>query len=146
MYYLPQHFHVCELVPRSLYDKEGENSIMVMDERILWTLDALRDYFGKSITVNNWHDGGQFSQRGFRDDLTVGAPLSQHRYGRAADFDIQGITAADFRSMVKQGKLLKELQFVTRIEETNNGKPIGWIHVDICNYNKAQYGIKFIQA
>ena len=146
MYYQSKHFKVCELVPKSLYDVEGELSILVMDERILWTIDALRDKFGVPITVNNWSSGGSFSQRGFRNDTNVGAPLSQHRYGRACDFDIQGVTAEQFRAMVKAGELAAELQFITRIEETNAGKPISWVHVDCANYDKADYGIKFIQA
>jgi len=95
------------------------------------------------ITVNNWYAGGPFQQRGFRNDPGTGALLSQHRYGRAADFDVTGLTAAAFRLMVKEGKLAAELQYVTRIEETAGGQPIGWVHIDVANVNTIN-GIQFI--
>jgi hypothetical protein len=93
-------------------------------------MDALRNKFGVPITVNNYYKGGSFSQRGFRDDLQIGAILSQHRYGRACDFDIHGITAEHFRDMVKNNELTNELKYITRIEE---GVP--WVHLDCAGIN-----------
>jgi hypothetical protein len=149
MYYKLRHFSVPELVPPDLYKVRGDEAIIVMDFRILWTLDALRDHFGKPITVNNWKSNGPFQQRGFRNDATVGALLSQHRYGRAADFDIAGVTASEFREMVRSGKIgtgpNEPLQYITAIEETNNGQPINWIHIDCRNADIAN-GINFIHA
>lgn len=101
-----------------------------MDDRIMWTLDKLRDFFGKPIIVNNWKAGGTFDQRGYRDDPATGAKYSAHRFGRAVDFDITGTTAEQFRQMVKKGALANELKHITRIEETAKGKPITWIHID----------------
>lgn len=96
-----------------------------MDPRILWTLDQLRKTIGKPITVNNWREGGPFSQRGFRNDPGTGAQLSQHRFGRAVDFDIAGISAQEFRAAVKAGTFATELTYITRIEDGVN-----WIHLD----------------
>ncbi len=124
-YYSPRHFTPQEFLPRGLYTIRGPAALIVMDARILWTLDALRDYFGVPITSNNWHTGGPYTQRGFRDDAGTGAPLSQHRFGRADDFDIRGVTAEEFRQLAKSGKLAKELQYITRIEEGTT-----WCHID----------------
>ena len=101
------------------------------------------------ITVNDWHSGGRFLQRGFRNDPDIGALLSQHRYGRAADFDIEGVTAAEFRAMVKTGAIGHgpgdPLQYITRIEETSAGRPISRVHIDCANADSST-GIRFIQA
>lgn len=118
-YYEPKYFKPEELLP------PGVQSLMVMDPRILWTLDQLRIFFGKPILVNNWKDDGFFAQRGFRNDLNTGAPLSQHRFGRAVDFDITGTTADEFRAMAKLGKLDHELTYITRIEAKT-----AWCHID----------------
>lgn len=145
MFYMPQHFTVPELVPPDLYKLRGDEALIVMDARILWTLDALREHFGVPITVNNWQSGGPFQQRGFRNDAGTGALLSQHRYGRAVDFDIQGITAAEFRALVKTGQLIGQMIHITAIEETNAGQPISWVHCDCRNADTSR-GINFIQA
>ena len=151
MFYQFRHFRPEEVLPPTMFHAHGALGLLVMDSRILWTLDAIRDFFGVPVTVNTWLDGGQQSQRGFRDDPGVGAALSQHRYGRAADFDIQGVTAAEFRELAKSGALggpghpESVLQYVTRIEETNGGNPIGWIHTDCANVD-TRAGIQFIQA
>ena len=118
-FYEPKHFKPQEFLPPNVY------SLMVMDPRILWTLDALRAFFGRPLTINNWHSGGQFQQRGFRNDPGTGAPLSQHRFGRACDFDIYGTPASKFRELAKAGTLYHELTYITRIEENTN-----WCHID----------------
>jgi hypothetical protein len=118
-FYEPKHFKPQEFLPPTIY------SLMVMDPRILWTLDSLRDYFKKPISINNWFEKGPFSQRGFRNDPNTGAPLSQHRFGRACDFDIKGTSAEEFRSLAKSGALNHELTYITRIEENTT-----WCHID----------------
>ena len=125
MFYNPQYFQPCELLPPEIFSLEGETGLYRMDSRILYTLDKLRLKLGP-ITINNYHIGGEFQQRGFRTDPNVGAVHSPHRYGRAVDFDIQGITAEQFRQAVREGKLNNELFYVTRIEDNVN-----WIHIDV---------------
>jgi hypothetical protein len=125
-FYKPDHFRVEEFLPPDLYNQYGERGLeLLMDPRILWTMDNLREKFGVPITVNDYHAGGQFQQRGFRNDAAVGALLSQHRYGRACDFDIKGISSEQFRHMALTGELDEELQYITRIE---NG--VAWCHID----------------
>ena len=125
----PKHFDPWELVPPEIHQAKGEDSILAFDARILWTLDAIRDVYDRRVTVNTWHEGGKFSQRGFRTDpaMLLKTPLTQHRFGRAVDFDIEGITPEQFRADAREPKLANVLQYVTRIEV---GKEVTWNHVD----------------
>jgi hypothetical protein len=125
-FYKPVHFGVEEFLPPDLYNQYGERGLyQLMDPRILYTMDALRDHFGVPITVNNYHSGGQFQQRGFRNALGTGAELSQHRYGRACDFDIKGMYAEEFRKKAAARELAEPLKYITRIEAG-----VHWCHVD----------------
>ena len=125
MRYIPKHFHAYELLPNDLYALHGDNGLYLIDDRILSTLDQIREFVDSPITVNNWKIGGPFSQRGYRNDPNTGAKYSAHRFGRAVDFDIAGITADAFRTKVKSGDYDKVLGYITRMEEG-----IEWIHMD----------------
>jgi hypothetical protein len=126
MRYIPRHFKAYELLPKDLYEKFGENGLYLIDDRILWTLDSLRDHFNTPIIINNWKSDGEFSQRGYRNDNDVGAKFSSHRFGRACDFDICGITSEEFRELVRKEKLTEQLKYITRIEDLKL-----WNHIDV---------------
>ena len=124
--YKPTHFELRELVPPDVFKALGDQAWILIDPRIAWTLDAIRNKFGKAITVNNWHTGGPFSQRGFRNHDDVGAVYSQHRYGNAVDFDIEGMTAEQFRDDLKKNPNDPAYQYITACELGTN-----WIHIDV---------------
>lgn len=126
--YKPRYFVLQEFVPPEVFDALGQNAWAVMDPRIVWTLDAIRDFYKKPITINNWHVGGQFKYRGFRprDYAETSAKFSQHFMGRAVDFDIKGLTADEFRKQVKMNTGAPMLKYITAIEEGVN-----WIHIDV---------------
>jgi hypothetical protein len=141
-YYIPRFFKPQELLPPEMYDpsKPDEINLIVMDHRILWTIDMLAQSpelnrpVGKDhcpIICNNYATGGPFSQRGFRSKIDPLTPRSQHYFGRAIDIDIWGMLAIIFRDMVRAGKFKHELQYITRIEDTKGGQPITWIHLDV---------------
>jgi hypothetical protein len=123
--YLSKHFTPVELLPKSWLETYGaEIGMLAIDERILITLDALRDYFAVPITVNNWAKGGAFSFRGLRTpECLQYKPDSQHAFGRAIDFDVQGLSADYVRGVILDGQARWPL--ITRMEI---GTP--WIHID----------------
>jgi Peptidase M15 len=128
-YYLPKHFAVVELVPPDIYQVMGEGAIILMDDRILRIADAVRDHFDVPVTINNWKVGGQFSQRGFRTvQQAGGAGHSAHFYGRAIDFDVQGLTADEVRKEILSNSSAGDFPLISGME-----MGIPWVHLDCAN-------------
>lgn len=135
--YVPTHLRPEEVVPREVFTMFGAKSYSLLDSRILWTADAIREWFGKPIVINNWHQGlieilklDTFDQRGFRLKPIGNATYSQHLFGRAIDFNIVGVSDEEVqhRIRVNAGKEAA-LRFVTRMEQNT----VGWTHVDCMN-------------
>jgi hypothetical protein len=64
-------------------------------------MDTLREYFNKTIIINNWAVGGPFQDRGLRDSTSNVYDLySDHSYGRAIDFNVEGMTDADVQKAI----------------------------------------------
>jgi hypothetical protein len=83
--YMPDHFKIEELVPKQVHNERGFRAWELLDDRLLITLDQLRDEYG-SITVNDWLWGGINEWRGLRTPKSAWyRPYSQHTFGRAAD-------------------------------------------------------------
>lgn len=102
--------------------------LILMDERLLMTIDAMREHYKRAITINNWYTGGSFRNRGFRPMTgNVGAKYSQHRFGRAVDLDVYGIPAEQVRNDIRSG-LFPE---ITCIE-----KDVNWVHIDVRNVKR----------
>lgn len=121
-------------IPPEVYKVYKEKSIAFVDFRVLWTFDALGEYFARPIAGNNWHTIGQFNYRGFRPPAcTVGAALSQHRFGRAQDCDVIGIDAKEVRQEIKQHPAEEAFRYITCIEEDVN-----WLHYDCRNTGKEE--------
>ncbi len=57
----------------------------------------------------------------------VGAKYSQHRFGRAVDFDVKGISAETVRNDIRKGYFSE----ITCIEADVN-----WVHIDVRNANR----------
>ena len=123
--YSPRYFQWFELMPSEEYKPYW---LILMDERILRTLDHIRMHYGKPVTVNNWHQGGTFTLRGFRPmNSTTGAKYSQHKFGRAADFDVQGIGPEQVRKDIRSGLF----PLITCVEDN-----INWVHIDVRNTSR----------
>jgi hypothetical protein len=140
---ITENFRVEEFVPQKIFQKYGDKSVWFVDPKIIRIAQLLREYFDKSMTINNWHNGGSFNYRGFRDDsfyyqwdANLSAykskrkgKLSQHRMGRAIDFNISGVECDEVRNEF----LKNEAQWIdaglTVIEDARYSPT--WIHCDI---------------
>jgi hypothetical protein len=122
--YRPRFFQVEELVSPTVFNTLGERAWLVMDYRILRTVDAVREFFGRPVTINNWHLGGNRTCSGFREPTcTVGAKFSQHRFGRAVDLLVRDLSADHVR-----GEILKNLPHFMYVTAMEDG--VSWVHLD----------------
>lgn len=124
-----KHFIPQELVPRSLFQKYGEQSIRYLDPRMLAVLEVIREWLDAPMTVNNWHSGGNREWSGIR---TADSPWwsvgSAHSWGMAIDA-VGDWEAEEVRSAVLSGQL--ELPYPVRLE-----MGIDWLHVDVMNISQ----------
>lgn len=136
------HFLIQEFVPKRVYEFFGNNSIWCLDPMIIKLAEFTRLYFNKSMTINNWNTGGKFQYRCFRPDVyyyekqTDGSykdvkkgKYSQHRYGRAIDYNISGVTPDDIRSEILKNQDMWLDAGLTTIEDGAYAPT--WMHGDI---------------
>lgn len=129
--YVPTHFTAKELVPKALYNKyksRGDNWFWqtLFDERLLQVIDAIRSQFGP-MTINDWSWGGNNQYRGFRPpSCGIGATLSQHRFGRAADLIPKSIHPDKIRDDIIKEQHDEVWKLVGALE-----MDISWLHVDV---------------
>jgi hypothetical protein len=54
--------------------------------------------------------------------------LSAHIFGKAVDFDVEGMSAVDVRKWIIENA--EKFPCKIRLERNLNGKPINWVHLD----------------
>lgn len=139
MIYRCQHFVLQELVHPNIYNKWGDRAWEFLDQRLLQTVDQLREYFGP-ITINDWHVGGEHVDSGLREWLsTVGAAWSQHKFGRAADLKFKTTTPIGASAVILA--MPSRFPLLTTIEDVV--KTLTWLHIDVRNNQTS--GIRIVQ-
>lgn len=124
--YKPKYFQPFEFVSRSVFNKRGEKSLQLLDDRILMTADFLRERYGP-ITINNWYWGGDRVDSGLRTSTSnIGSDLSQHRFGRALDMLFQNVSVEEVRE-----DILKNPEKYPYVTATELGT--SWLHIDCRN-------------
>jgi len=94
---------------------------------------CFREGLHKPMTINNWKWGGSFSQRGLRHNRSsmvqkkTSIYLSAHMFGKAVDFDVQGMSAVEVREWIVENEDLFPCKI--RLERNLKGKPISWVHL-----------------
>ena len=159
MYYFPnpRFFRSEEFFPKTVCDAHitNENSLWrLMDNRVLWTAEALRKRFGV-MYINNWFWGGQSHLRAYRPAielldkeiyslLDIAQPMfssftSQHCLGRAVDCHFRDFTAEEVREDIRKNPNRSDYQYITCIE--NN---VEWLHFDSRAWNREKNGILYV--
>lgn len=131
---LRKYFKIQELVCKHVYTSFGEKSWQFFDTNLLRTLLTLReDIFQRPMTINNWHDGKNYSQRGLRcnvcqipSDKTKDDKIymSAHCNGAGIDFDVKDMLAKESRDLIKKNSI--KLPNRIRLE-----KDVSWVHLDV---------------
>lgn len=124
---LGRFFKVAELVCDHTHAKWGEKAWQFLDTDYLHALLIIRrDILQAPMTCN--HSGAH--QRGLRCNRCelvrekAGVYLSSHILGKAGDFTIQGMTAEEARTKIKQNERLLPCQIRMEADVT-------WLHFDV---------------
>lgn len=128
-YKASEHFLIQELVNPETFEEHKENSLDLIDHKLIDILEFIRTDTGKPVTVNNWHTGGSYKESGLRDPNTkTGSPKSMHKKGKAVDPKIVGFTGKEWYEYVKKNaKKLYQLG-LRRIEDKKIATT--WCHMD----------------
>lgn len=134
---LKKYFDIRDLVCSHTYKAFGERAWQFLDDNLLETiLIVRRDILKAGMTVNNYRDGGIYSQRGLRCNICelVKAKsaknqiyLSAHCNGAGIDFTVTGMTAEQARQKIRDNADL--LPCPIRLE-----KNVSWVHLDVYDY------------
>lgn len=132
---LKKYFQITELVCPDVYKKFNERAWQFLDTDALYVLLILREsILCRPMYINNYGRG--ITQRGLRcnkcqlvkEKATV--YLSQHIFGKAWDFTVDGMTAEQARQKIK--KEASKLPCPVRLEKDKT-----WVHIDTMQ----QYGV-----
>lgn len=136
-----KYFKIQELVCPDVYKKYGEQAWMFIDPELIETLDIIREkVLCQPMVVNNWINGGSYTQRGLRcnlcqlvkDKTMVGKLyLSAHNFGKAIDATVQGMSAEDARKLIIKNQIL--LPHPIRLEDG-----VSWLHLDVYDADKGK--------
>lgn len=130
---LHDYFQVSELVCDHTFSKWGERSWQFLDTDFLHCLLIIRRDILRLPMICNYQWVNQRGLRCNRCELVKGKDsvyLSSHILGKAGDFSIEGITAQEARSRIRNNAHL--LPCPIRMEGGVN-----WLHFDVL----PQYGI-----
>jgi hypothetical protein len=129
--YKPKYFKIRELIPpdmdRTILRKGATWAFdTLFDERLLRTMDNLREKFGRMV-VNTWKNNGRHCFRGFRPpECTIGARFSQHRFGRAIDMVPLDSTVEHIREEILAYPNSQRFKHIGGMEMGTS-----WLHIDV---------------
>lgn len=126
---ISKHFIVQEFIDPITYSKLGDDSISLIDPKLIAIADFIREDTGLPVTINNWHNGGQYYESGLRNkDSKTGAPKSTHKLGMGMDVKIKDWGGKEWYEYVKKNfKKLYDLG-LRRIEDKTIATT--WGHMD----------------
>lgn len=126
-----KYFKPYEIVSKTVYTIYRDESIKFMDNRLLETLDVIREILGVPLVINDWYWGGKNQQRGLRENTCQIVKskgntlyLSSHCFGRAFDAVSAKMSAENMRKKIVDNAY--KLPYPIRME--NN---VTWLHVDL---------------
>lgn len=142
---IKKHFSIYELVDQETFRVHGERAWKFLDSDMLQALLIIRVRLGRTITVNDWHWDGPFSQRCLRTNTCSIVSkktsanklyLSAHVMGKGIDFDVEGMEAEDVRDWILKNEDLFTSKIRLEHKRNSTGLPITWVHLDVYQEEK----------
>ena len=157
-------FKIQEFIPKTVWElREHRRPKWFIQPEVIKLAQFYRDWWGVPVHINNWHVGGTFNLRGFREPhvglvkhvreeltdeqadrlisilrecdsfdkekLTIGSWLSQHKFGKAFDCTVEGMTADETRQEIRDNEAEFMEAGLTTLE-TGKFAPT-WVHSDV---------------
>lgn len=130
-----KYFSIQELVDEEVYNLLEDDAYKLFDDRLIETIDSVRDILDVPLICNNWHWGGSRDLCGYRSKkCTIGAPKSFHKRGMAVDLISSQMSAKDMRNKLE--KYQDTLPYPIRIEKWDDNGEISWLHIDVSENTK----------
>lgn len=141
-----KYFKVYELVSKEVYNHYSESTIMNrMNSDLIKLIDWIREESKVPIIINNWKNGGEFSQRGLRsnvdqivkDSTKKGLPtLSPHVLFMAVDMNptySSGKSAEWLWDWIHSNAHNAPCNFrmENKTATVNSKGEVSWVHVDV---------------
>ena len=127
---ITKNFRIEEFIPPEVFNTYAHKSIWFLDPVMFELAEFVRNFYDKPMRINNWLWGGAFRYRGFRTHKSgVGAEFSQHKFGRAFDFDIEGESPEQIQHDILNNELLFMEHGLRALELDTDT----WTHMDIRN-------------
>lgn len=142
--YVPDHFKPHEVFPPEMDDLFDKSHLWTyINPMVLITMDRLRERYGTAI-MNTWGLSQESQKRygihyfrGWRTrDCDIGAQLSQHKMGCAADMAFVHVSAEKIREDILTQPYDTTFDLITCIE-----MEVSWLHFDVRPWDKANKGI-----
>jgi len=115
-----------ELVHPDILDRIGDRAADFLNPNLAPTLQSIRDKFGVMV-VNGMYSGKLFTSSGLRlPHGHVGAMLSSHKFGCAADCKFMGVKPIDVQSYIINNQ--DEFPYISRMESALVTKT--WLHIE----------------
>lgn len=138
-FYTPTHFKASEFVDPKTFEERKEKSFELIDSRMLWTMDKIRELYNKPITINNYPKGSRNWSGLRKKDSADYSENSQHSFGRAIDFIVSGVDSAVVRKdIMTKFKTVEAFKYITSIEDFDG---MTWVHIDCRNYDVKNKGL-----
>ena len=125
---LTKNFKLQELVHPDIYHKIGDRCADWLNPNLAPTLESIKELIGGgSITVNNWLWNGNFESSGLRKPDDIGAQLSSHKFGCAADCKFKTITPVVVQRLILDNQ--DDFPYISRLEDAGITKT--WLHCEV---------------
>lgn len=137
------HFDIREFVSEYIYTRFGGAAQTFIDPRLVHAAEWLRVKLDVPLIANDWHNGGHFQSRGYRQpDSSVGATFSQHKFGRALDLSSPKMSCADMYAFILAHEKEALENHITTLEDIRETKT--WLHIS-CQWNPVSDKILIIR-
>ncbi len=129
---LTDNFDLEELVHPEIIERVGDRAADFLHPELPPTLQLLRDKFG-AIVVNGSYLGKTFTSSGLRlPKGAVGANLSAHKFGTAADLKFYATSPEEVQDYIVQNQA--EFPTIRRMEAAS--VTVTWLHIEVTMIRK----------